>query len=144
MIPPRCLGPLPAPPPGAEALYYRDDLRPVRELAGRHATAAGLSRQQVTDLVLAVSELAANTLRHTGGGGVVRAWQAAGELVCEIRDQGMITDPLAGRRPPARDDTGGHGLWLVNQVCDLVETRTSPAGTVFRLHMRSMCLPGPG
>jgi hypothetical protein len=69
----------------------------------------------------------------------VRAWQTAGELVCEIRSQGMNTDPLAGRRPPARDDPGGHGLWLVHQVCDLVETRTAPAGTTFRLHMR---LPG--
>ena len=31
---------------------------------------------------------------------------------------------------------GGKGLWLVNQLCDLVQARTSHAGTVARLHMR--------
>jgi hypothetical protein len=31
---------------------------------------------------------------------------------------------------------GGNGLWLVNQVCDLVQARTGQAGTTIRLHMR--------
>jgi hypothetical protein len=31
---------------------------------------------------------------------------------------------------------GGYGLWLVNQVCDLVQARTGRAGTTIRLHMR--------
>jgi hypothetical protein len=30
---------------------------------------------------------------------------------------------------------GGHGLWLVNQVCDLVEMRSDDSGTTIRLHM---------
>jgi hypothetical protein len=30
---------------------------------------------------------------------------------------------------------GGHGLWLVHQVCDLVEIRSGDAGTTIRLHM---------
>jgi hypothetical protein len=29
-----------------------------------------------------------------------------------------------------------YGLWLVNQVCDLVQARTGRAGTTIRLHMR--------
>jgi len=30
----------------------------------------------------------------------------------------------------------GRGLWIVNQLCDLFQLRSSPAGTVARLHMR--------
>ena len=30
----------------------------------------------------------------------------------------------------------GHGLWLANQVCDLVQVRSFPTGTVVRLHLR--------
>ena len=47
----------------------------------------------------------------------------------------MITDPLAGQRRPAPDATGGHGLWLVYQVCDLVELRSDASGTTIRMHM---------
>ena len=51
-----------------------------------------------------------------------------------MQDQGWIADPLAGRvrRAP---DSRGHGLFLVNQVCDLVELRTGQAGTTVRMHM---------
>jgi hypothetical protein len=30
---------------------------------------------------------------------------------------------------------GGLGLWMVNQLCELVEVRTDPRGTTVRLHM---------
>jgi anti-sigma regulatory factor (Ser/Thr protein kinase) len=33
---------------------------------------------------------------------------------------------------------GGYGLWLANQVCDLVQVRSSPAGTTVRLHVRAV------
>ena len=42
--------------------------------------------------------------------------------------------PLAGRRRPA-DATGGHGLWIVYQVCDLVELTSDANGTTVRMHM---------
>jgi hypothetical protein len=42
-------------------------------------------------------------------------------LVCQIHDDGVITDPLAGRRRPSLDAMRGHGLWIVFQVCDEVE-----------------------
>ena len=33
-------------------------------------------------------------------------------------------------------DATGRGLWLANQLCNLVQIRSSPEGTTVRLHMR--------
>jgi anti-sigma regulatory factor (Ser/Thr protein kinase) len=133
-LPPDCERPLPEPPPTAQTLRYETDLRPIRGLVADHARRAGLPGDRTDDLVLAVSELAGNSLRHTGAGGTLHVWHTGEEILCQIRDQGWITDPLAGRiRRPA--DERGHGLWVVNQVCDLVELRTGPVGTTIRLHM---------
>jgi anti-sigma regulatory factor (Ser/Thr protein kinase) len=135
-LPPGCYHPLPVPPAYAETLVYQRDLRPVRALVARTARRAHLPAARITDLVLAVSELAANTLRHTRGGGTLHLWHNEHEMLCQIQDTGTIADPLAGYQPTASDVPGGMGLWLVNQVCDLVELRTSRAGTTICLHMR--------
>jgi anti-sigma regulatory factor (Ser/Thr protein kinase) len=45
-------------------------------------------------------------------------------------------DFLARTLPFIRE--GGRGLWLVNQLCDLVQLRSSAAGGVVRLHMRRL------
>jgi anti-sigma regulatory factor (Ser/Thr protein kinase) len=127
--------PLSSPPPGVPCLTYRDDPRAAREFARRHAQAAGLAEPALTDLVIAVGELAANTLRHTAAAGTIQVWAEADEVICQISDRGFIRDVLAGRRCPPADAAGGHGLWVVHQVCDLVEMRTGSSGTVFRLHM---------
>jgi anti-sigma regulatory factor (Ser/Thr protein kinase) len=100
-----------------------------------HARAAGLSRARVDDLVLAVSEVAANTLRHTPGPGALNIWHDDTEIVCEIRDGGVIADPMAGRRAPPPGALGGHGLWLVHQICDAVELTSGAGGTTVRMHM---------
>ncbi|MDR3036494.1 MAG: sensor histidine kinase [Kitasatospora sp.] len=127
--------PLPAPPVSAEVISYLDDLRPMRRLVENHAGRTGLSGDRTASLVLAASELAANTLRHTSGGGTLRVWHTRREILCQVEDEGWITDPLAGRRRrPAAEP--GHGLWLVNQVCDLVELRSGQIGTTVRVHMR--------
>lgn len=128
--------PLPLPTTRPEALAFRDQLGRVRDFAALHARTAGLGAERGADLVLAVSELAANALGHAAGGGLVRAWCTAAELICQVDDPGHITDPLAGSRRQPPDATGGHGLWLVNKICDLVERRTGPSGTTTRLHMR--------
>jgi anti-sigma regulatory factor (Ser/Thr protein kinase) len=90
----------------------------------------------VLDLVLAVGEIASNTFVHTDAGGTLTIWTAGNELVCQVQDSGHIDDPLAGRRRPGPGAGNGHGLWLVHQVCDLVELRSGPGETVIRLHMR--------
>ena len=129
---------LPPPPASAESLAYRSELHAVRTLADRYAERAGLPADRRADLVLAVSEIAANSLAHTAGGGTLHIWRSGPEVICQVHDGGWITDPMAGRRRPA-PDSPGQGLWVVNHVCDLVETRTGPAGTTTRLRFR---LPG--
>jgi anti-sigma regulatory factor (Ser/Thr protein kinase) len=135
ILPADCDLPLELPPAATSALTYRDDLRQVRRQAEAEAVAAGLPADRAADLVLAVSEVAANTLRHAGGCGELLTWHTAAEVVCEIRDRGTLADPLAGRRRPVNMGKG-HGLWVVNQVCDLVEVRASPAQTIVRMHVR--------
>jgi anti-sigma regulatory factor (Ser/Thr protein kinase) len=134
-LPLRCDCPLEPPPAGAETFAYGADLASVRRLVDGHARRAGLTGDRTIDLVLAVNEIAANTISHTTGGGVLNVWHTPDEIVCQVHDQGEISDPLAGRVRHGPDDRG-HGLWLVNQVCDLVELRTGPAGTTVRMHMR--------
>jgi anti-sigma regulatory factor (Ser/Thr protein kinase) len=128
--------PLPAPAPGAiERPFDRQDLSELRGVVGRQGRRAGLGRGRIGDLVLAVNELATNSLRYGGGRGLLRLWHDDGVLVCEVHDDGHLDDPMAGRRRPSAGQGGGRGLWIVNQLCDLVQVRSSADGTVVRLHM---------
>ena len=125
------------PVPTNDAMYhtYRSDLSEVRALVLQRAREAGLAEGRASDLVLAVSEVAANTLRHTKSSGTLAIWHNDREIVCEVRDAGIITDPMPGHVRPAPDATGGHGLWLVYQVCDFVELNSDESGTTIRMHM---------
>jgi anti-sigma regulatory factor (Ser/Thr protein kinase) len=136
VVPAECDLRLPPPPAGAARLDYHDDLRAVRAMVTSCAAAAGLAPGRAVDLMLAVSEVAANTLRHTRGDGTLWAWRAGGEVICQVTDTGRIASPLAGRRRPSAIAFGQGGLWVVHQVCDLVEVRTGEAGTTIRMHVR--------
>lgn len=134
-MPDSCGTPLAPAPDEAMSITYSTNLSAVRALVAKHARAAKLPEVKVIDLVLAVSEVAGNTVRHTGSPGTLDIWHDDSEIVCTIRDKGTITDPMAGRRRPALDGLEGHGLWLVHQVCDLVELRSDSSGVTIRLHM---------
>jgi anti-sigma regulatory factor (Ser/Thr protein kinase) len=129
---------------GVEGLYYVDSFREpfdldhldeLRRTVGDHATASSLAPMRVADLVLAVSEAAANSLRHGGGQGELRWWADDRVVVCEVRDRGHVVEPLAGRVRPGVEQPDGRGLWIAHQVCDLVEVRSGPDGTVVRMTM---------
>ena len=135
-IPPGCDEPLSDPPPGAVAISFgTGDLRRLRGWVGGHANGAGLERDRADELVIAINELTSNTVKYSATDGMLRFWTAPGEVVFQVEDSGHIADPLAGRRRQATG-TGGLGLWMVNHLCDLVEMRTSAAGTVIRTHTR--------
>jgi anti-sigma regulatory factor (Ser/Thr protein kinase) len=135
VLPPEFDSPLSPPPADAALLAYHDGLAPVRAHTAERARRAGLPPERVTDLMIAVAELTANTLGHTSGAGVLWIWATDSEIICQVDDAGQNTDPLAGRQRPDSPVNGGHGLWLVNQACDLVELRSGPAGTTVRVHM---------
>jgi anti-sigma regulatory factor (Ser/Thr protein kinase) len=122
---------------------YTTDLAAIRAVVYRYAREAGLGEARAIDLTLAVSEVAANTVKHAKSPGSLKIWYDAREIVCQVHDEGVITDPMAGRRQPSLDAMGGHGLWIVRQVCDQVEMTSDETGTTVRLHM---LLPadGPG
>jgi hypothetical protein len=62
-------------------------------------------------------------------------WRIDQTVICEVRDGGRMDAPLAGRVKPSGRSTSGFGLWLANQLCDLVQVRTLQDGSVVRLHV---------
>lgn len=128
--------PLPPPPrhPVVRAIRDGESVRAIRALVVHVATVHGVSADRAADLGLAAHELAVNTMCHGGGTGELRLWRERGDFVCEVVDAGRVDDPLAGRLPPPPDQVGGRGLWMVNQLCDLVQLRSGEEGTVVRLH----------
>ena len=95
---------------------------------------AGLGERS-EDFVLAVNEVLSNSLHHAQEDGVLRVWDDPDGLVCEVRDGGHIRQPMVGREEPSVGQIGGHGIWLVNLVCDLVQVRSSADGSTVRMQM---------
>ena len=124
------------PPELVELAFTADDLGAIREVVGSAAIDAGARLERAADLVLAASELAANSIRHGGGRGTLRVWKDNGSVICECRDAGGIDQPLVGRVRPRPDQVDGRGLWLANEVCDLVQIRSLRDGSVVRVHLR--------
>lgn len=127
------LPPLPA--QGTRISFSSTELGAVRALVAAQATSAGLEAARNADLVFAVNELATNSIRHGGGTGELELWLAPERMVAEVRDRGRIRDPLVGRVNPDETRFDGLGLWLVNQMCDLVQVRSGDTGTVVRVHL---------
>lgn len=127
---------LPPPPRDRQELDFTPDrLGALRELLRALARDAGLDSRREADLLLAVGELTANSLLHGGGRGTLLIWREPEALVCEVRDAGRIEDPLVGRARPKPEALSGRGLWIVNELCDLVELRSTPTGTVARVRI---------
>ncbi|MFD5451756.1 anti-sigma factor RsbA family regulatory protein [Streptomyces sp. NPDC127100] len=127
--------PLTAPPDAASFAFGAEELPDARRFAVARARSLGLPERRLPDLELAVAELTTNSVVHGGGRGTLAVWAEAGQTVCEVRDAGRLTDPLAGRRPPERGQIGGRGLLLVHYVSDLVRTHTAEDGTAVRFHL---------
>ena len=129
--------PLPEPATHTRELYFEAaSLAALRQYVALRAADAGIDSGRTEDLLLAVNEVATNSLRHGAGAGYLRIWEEPDALVCEVHDEGVFDQPLAGRLRPTHDQIGGYGLWVANQVCDLVQVRSLPGGTAVRLHMR--------
>jgi anti-sigma regulatory factor (Ser/Thr protein kinase) len=113
--------------------YGPHDIPATRRTVAQYARRVGLREEQVEILELAASELATNSIRHGGGTGTVAMWVEPGVAVVEFSDAGRVTDPLIGRLMPSLEQEGGRGVYLVNQLCDLVQLRSSERGTTVRI-----------
>jgi len=119
-------------PEQADSVRFGADLRAVRAHARDWAVTQDLPVRIRDDLILAVDELAANSVRHGGGHGTLRLWADMEGVVAEVADQGWIRDPDAGARLPAVDQPDGRGLWIANALAEQLQIVTGPDGTVVR------------
>ena len=93
---------------------------------------AGLPAGAAGDLAAATQQLALNSLQRGAAEVTVQLWSQPHALICEVVDDTVIDDVLLGRRVPVEDEHDG--LWHANQLCDLVQMRSSSAGTTVRVH----------
>jgi anti-sigma regulatory factor (Ser/Thr protein kinase) len=108
----------------------------VLAVAERNARAAGLPEERVVDFVIAVNEVTADVVRHAKTQGSIEIWSDTDEIICEVRDGGVTASSLASSPPPLPNAAGGgHGLWLVHQLCDRVEQYSDENGSVIRIYM---------
>jgi anti-sigma regulatory factor (Ser/Thr protein kinase) len=128
---------LPGVPACAEQLEFGlAELTAVRHWLTARARLRGLSGSRLGDLALALHEICTNSIRFGGGRGKLSLWMEGVSLVLDVADRGRIDDLLVGRVLPPVDGLGGRGVWLANQLCDLVQIRSGACFTQVRLHTR--------
>jgi hypothetical protein len=106
----------------------------VRSSLARLGFAAPLGAARTDDLTLAIVAVA-GSMGRPGAPGAVRVWRQSGAVLAELRDLVPAADPLAGREWPPPSEGPARGLWLANQLCDLVQVRRDGTGAVVRLHV---------
>ena len=121
----------PSAPPAGAARFSLDMRQPgdVRRAGVAHARTLGV-RDDTDALSWVLSELATNAIRHGDGCGELSMWRVEDRIVCQTRNRGSLRAPLMGRLRPTPQQADGRGLWIVNQLCDLVQIRRDEGGTV--------------
>jgi anti-sigma regulatory factor (Ser/Thr protein kinase) len=127
----------PAPLRARRQEFGLDELHDVRALVAAAATAGGMSPRRTNDLVVAASELAANSVLHGGGRGLAAVWGEEGAVYVEVADAGTITDPRVGQERPDPASEHGRGLYIANRLCDEVSIDSTATGTRIRLRMNA-------
>jgi serine/threonine-protein kinase RsbW len=99
--------------------------------------------EAVDSLLLAVSELCSNAVRHaTGAPGSIQlhAWAEAADVVVEVSDDGGSLE-WSEQRPedlPDPEAEQGRGLFLVRELADEVVTAVEHGRTVVRIIRRAV------
>lgn len=132
--------------PVLDLRFDSDMLQSARAQVRACASHAGFGEDEAEDVVLAVHELAANAVRHGGGAGRLRVWNLAGALYCQVDDGDLMASAgpeadhggLAVTEPKGSPDRAsmnslpcepGHGLWVVQQLADQMQSLSGPGGT---------------
>lgn len=108
-------------------------LHVLRKTVLAAAKAAGMPRDRAADVMIAVHELATNSVRHGAGTGRLRMHAIEGHLFCRVSDGGSARTAGDERGCDPGEQSwpveSGHGLWLVQQVADLVSVVSGPGGS---------------
>ncbi|MHB8531283.1 MAG: ATP-binding protein [Solirubrobacteraceae bacterium] len=116
--------------------FDQSGLPSLRRTVTVWADSNGLGRESTEELVLAVDEIATNSIRYGGGRGTLRMWREDDVLLCDVADRGHVKDPVLGHVLPSPAALSGRGLWIVNHLCDLVQIRSSARGTQVRMYKK--------
>jgi anti-sigma regulatory factor (Ser/Thr protein kinase) len=107
----------------------------LRVSARACAARAGMPAGRVTDIVIALHEVAANAVRHGAGSGRLRMWDHLGALYCLVDDDGPaaagagVADSAGQNLADRWPYEPGHGLWVARQVADQMAIRSDASGT---------------
>lgn len=125
------------PAPAASGLRFTfvrtADLATVRRRVQAHTGAAALGANAADNLTFAVHELAVDALTYGGGPSTLLLGRERAALVCEVRDSGHMSVPATTPRHSGPNPPHRRGLWLANQLCDLVQVRSGSWGTAARI-----------
>jgi anti-sigma regulatory factor (Ser/Thr protein kinase) len=123
-----------------------DSLEPIRDLVAKHAAAAGLDRNSVYKLCLAVDEIATNIITHGyGEAGLsgeisVRATALDDSFQVDLLDSGRAYDPWTHDQQSGTDldlsldqrRIGGLGILLARDSVDDLQYRSDSDRNVHR------------
>lgn len=119
--------------------FALDGLSGLRRAVAEVSTDAGLSTERVADFVLAVNEIASNSVEHGPGSGSLRLWRLGtgpgAHVVAEVRDSGRMQVPFPGLVAPSPSGARGRGLWLASELSDVLQVWSDGSGTVIRVTM---------
>ncbi|MHA6796922.1 ATP-binding protein [Pseudonocardia bannensis] len=122
-------------PPDAELGFDVTGLSAARNLVASVSARIGPAPDRIADLVLAVNEIASNSVEHGPGSGRLRLWTTPTRIIAEVHDTGWMAVPFPGMVAPSPSGERGRGLWLASELSDVLQIWSDSDGTVVRLFM---------
>ena len=119
-------------PPDLTLRFSAWQLHEMRAQVQQALVTAGCQLEHAEDVVLAVNEVATNAVEHGQMEAELMLWTGA-ELVCEVHDRGVLSDPLPGLQAPHPADPKGRGIWIARQLCDVLHVWGDASGTHVRM-----------
>lgn len=120
-------------PPADRVPFGMTDLPALRRRIAAFGASAGFGPDRVSDLVLAVNELASNSVEHGAGHGTLSAWSGPHDVTVEIADRGRMDVAFPGLVAPPAGGVRGRGLWLASELTDVLQVWSDEHGTVVRV-----------
>jgi hypothetical protein len=138
-------GELPPPPSAPSGVTFdADDVGFVQDRVAAAAVRSGVTAVRAGELAWAVLQLATDSVQTAQGPCSIHWWAEPSAFVVDVSDRGVIVDALVGRRLEPDNTRLRRSLHRANQICDLVQVRSSDRGTTVRVHTHlDGALPAP-